>query len=99
MQDYINDSYFPRKVTIYKIDKFSKLSPSLRYENLCDKMINGIPATTQHNNLLVAVFLPVSPGSIVSVVSHVEVLKSIDTSLFFLIGGKSESVMGWIRLY
>ena len=34
---------------IYKIDKFSKLSPSLRYENLCDNMINGIPATTQHN--------------------------------------------------
>ena len=50
VQDYIDDSYFPRKVTIYKIDRFSKLSPSLRYENLCDKMINGIPATTQHNN-------------------------------------------------
>ena len=50
MQDYINDSYFPRKVTIYKIDEFSKLSPTFRYENLCDKMINGIPATTQHNN-------------------------------------------------
>ena len=50
MQDYINDSYFPRKVTIYKIDKFSKLSPTFRYENLCDKMINGIPAITQHNN-------------------------------------------------
>ena len=38
-----------KKVTIYKIDKLSKLSPSLRYENLCDNMINGIPATTQHN--------------------------------------------------
>ena len=50
MQDYIDDSYFPRKVTIYKIDKFSKLSPTFRYENLCDKMINGIPAITQHNN-------------------------------------------------
>ena len=42
--------YFPRKAPIYKIDKFSKLSPSLRYGNLGDKMINGIPATTQHNN-------------------------------------------------
>ena len=38
MQDYIDDSYFPRKVTIYKIDKFLKLSPSLKNENCCDKM-------------------------------------------------------------
>ena len=50
MQDSIDDSYFPRKVIIYKIDKLSKLSPSLRYENLCDKMINKIPETTQHSN-------------------------------------------------
>ena len=27
-----------KKVTIYKIDKLSKLSPSLRYENFCDKI-------------------------------------------------------------
>ena len=39
-----------RYPTIYKIDEFSKLSPTFRYENLCDKMINGIPAITQHNN-------------------------------------------------
>ena len=50
MQDYIDDSYFLRKVTISKIGKFSKLSPSLRNENLWDKMINGIPAKPQHNN-------------------------------------------------
>ena len=50
MQDYIDDSYFPRKVTIYKIDKFSKISQTFRYEIFCDIMINGIPATIQHNN-------------------------------------------------
>ena len=46
----MDDSYFPRKVTIYKIDNFQNFPHFLGYENLCDKMINGIPATTQHNN-------------------------------------------------